>query len=110
MREQQEAAAAAAADMWALGVVACQLLAPAATAVHAALQNDGPAAWDAACGRAAFPWEAGAPEHAACVAELRGAADVVLSCVARSPAERPSAPRLAVALQDVLKSHEQSGR
>lgn len=106
VREQQEVPAAAATDLWALGVIACQLLVPA-SAVHAAMQPDSAAAWDAACGRAPFPWEPAAPERPACVAELRGAAAAVLGCVSREPGDRPTAARLAAALRDVLTEHEQ---
>eukprot|EP00892_Ulva_mutabilis_P009329 jgi/Ulvmu1/6769/UM030_0107.1 len=108
VREQSETAAAAASDIWALGVVACQLLAPAAVAQHAALQHDSAAAWEAACGRAPFPWEPAAPERAACVAQLRNTAAAVLSCVARAPADRPPAARLAAMLRDALSDLDEA--
>lgn len=108
VREQQEVPAAGATDVWAAGVIACQLLAPAATA-HASLQPDSAAAWDAACGRAPFPWEPASPLHKACVAELLSAADAVLACVSRTPGDRPTSAQLVGLLGDVLAAQEQAG-
>lgn len=108
VREQQEVSAAGATDVWAVGVIACQLLAPVATA-HASLQPDSAAAWDAACGRAPFPWEAASPLRKACVTELLGAADAVLACVSRAPGDRPTSAQFAALLGDVLMAHEQTG-
>lgn len=81
--------AAAATDMWALGVIAYELLAsrrlfaPPATETEARAQL---------AGRAPLPWER--PEAAAELAALKVLRRSVLLCLSRAPAARPTSREL----------------
>jgi serine/threonine protein kinase len=84
----------AALDVWALGVIAFELLSqrrafPTATP-RAAIQA-------ALVGRKPLPWEDTAPDRAAALRPLRALRRSVLACLSRDPAARPS-------VRDVLRA------
>lgn len=77
-----------AADMWALGLVAFELLSEAA--VFPALLTSHDDIIDRLCGRKQLPWE---EEDSAAAAKLRALAGLrrgVVGCLERSPNDRPT--------------------
>ena len=79
-----------AVDIWALGVIAFELL----TEEPAFSAQTMSAAKDAIAGRVPLPWEAEAPEARQRLEQLRRLRRTVLRCLARNPAERPTASAL----------------
>lgn len=101
----------AAVDIWAIGVIAFELLAG-----ERAFPVDGlpsaeteQAAKDAIMGRTPLPWEAlsdGANER---LGRLRGMRRTVLRCLDRDPAERPSAQALVNSWEHIFDNMKTRG-
>jgi len=83
----------AAADIWALGVVAFELMTyePAFSQLTARREID-----DMHLGKRPLPWEAGGEKHAR-MGELRGMQASVQQCLSHNPGDRPSAADLIAA-------------
>ena len=82
----------AAADMWALGVMAFELLTHQPV-FHPWSTTRG-TIWAQLCGREALPWEDGAPEQATKVKQLQVLKRAVLECLQREPEDRPAADQV----------------
>ena len=82
----------AAADMWALGVMAFELLTH--QPVFHPWSTPRETVWAQLCGRAALPWEDGAPEQATKVKQLQVLKRAVLECLQRKPEDRPAADQV----------------
>jgi serine/threonine protein kinase len=86
-----------AVDIWALGVAAYELLTQRRAFSTKLSEAD---IWDQIAGRSALPWEmlaTEAPNHFR--ARIKG---IVLTCLHREPAQRPTAAALVQALRGVL--------
>ena len=99
-RGERTARASAAADMWALGVIAFELL----TRSRAFPVGLGSAAHAADCllGRAPLPWEG--EVAAGKVAALRALKRSVLQCLDRDPRQRPTSRELLGAWNGLFES------
>ena len=87
---QRVLVADASADMWALGVIAFELLSKQQTFPFGTRRE---AVFAAISGRVPLPWER--PElEAQRAADLRGLRRSIMLCLSRDPAQRPSAARL----------------
>lgn len=82
----------AAADMWALGMMAFELL--TGELVFPPFVSTRDAIWEQLSGREALPWEADALGQADILVHLRGLRPAVLQCLQRAPGERPTAQRV----------------
>jgi serine/threonine protein kinase len=78
--------ASAAADMWALGVVAFEILNNERAFPEGTTPEEIRAALS---GHAPLPWEDGAPRAAEKREEMRAMQRLVMPCLARDPAKRP---------------------
>ena len=116
----------AAVDIWAIGVIAFELLTSAAVpgvplrslpSAAPQLTAAGPGLGDAAAaaaadtlaGRALLPWELGAPGSQQQLKKMRGLKGSVLWCLERDPERRPTAAELCASLGRVregLRSQE----
>jgi serine/threonine protein kinase len=83
--------ASPAVDMWALGVIAFELLTGGPIFAHGDSRAD---AMAKLAGRAALPWEAGAAGRDEKLAKLRRLRGTILACLDRDPAARPTAQGL----------------
>jgi serine/threonine protein kinase len=94
-----------AADMWALGVIAFELLTGQRTFPFGTTKHQ---VFDQISGRSPLPWEdpAGYTQRAAA---LRGLRRSVMLCLSRDPAQRPSAERLLVAWNHMFDSFSSVG-
>ena len=86
----------AAVDIWAIGVIAFELLTgertfPSTTTTPAESEA---AARDALAGRAPLPWEGSGEAARERLEKLRGLRRTVLRCLERDPAKRPTAEAL----------------
>eukprot|EP00892_Ulva_mutabilis_P012598 jgi/Ulvmu1/9710/UM055_0048.1 len=90
-----------AVDIWAVGVIAFELLTGERTFPYAAARNDILAA---IAGRSPLPWEDGAPRAAALRARMRGLKRTVLQCLRRDPAARPTAAELLASWDHLFDS------
>lgn len=80
-----------AADVWALGVIAFELLTKErAFGMHASAAE----MLQRVASSAPLPWEEGAPSQAARLAQLRVLRRSVLQCLVRDPGERPTSEAL----------------
>jgi serine/threonine protein kinase len=86
-----------AVDIWSIGVAAYELLTQRRAFSTKLLEAE---IWDQIAGRAGLPWElltTDAPNHFK--ARIKG---IVLTCLHRDPAQRPTAGALVKALREVL--------
>jgi serine/threonine protein kinase len=103
--QQPPTTVSSAVDIWAIGVIAFELLtntrvfSPAATdeEIMAALR-----------GRS-LPWEVGAEGHAECCEKLRGLKRAVLACLDREPSRRPTAASLLSSWEHIFDSMKTQG-
>ena len=80
-----------AVDMWALGVIAFELLTGAPLFSFGEPRQS---AIDKLAGRGELPWETAGPERSAKTAKLRRLKGTILACLDRNPEKRPSAEAL----------------
>jgi serine/threonine protein kinase len=92
----------AAADVWALGVMAYEL--HTATPVIPRLGGEDDS-WGKLLGRAALPWEQGAPGATERQAQLRAMKRGVLACLQRNPHDRPSSDSVLGAWSNIFDTH-----
>jgi serine/threonine protein kinase len=88
---ERTVAVSPAVDMWALGVIAFELLTGAPTFAYGESREG---ALAKLAGRTALPWEAGAEGRDAKLTKLRRLKGTILACLDRDPAARPSARAL----------------
>ena len=81
-----------AADMWALGIMAFELL--TTQAVFPPMVATRETIWAQLCGREALPWEDGAPGQAEKLSQLQVLKRAVLECLQRRPEDRPAADKV----------------
>lgn len=93
--------AGAAVDIWAVGVIAFELLSGERVFPYAAARPDILAA---IAGRTPLPWEDGAPRAAALRARMRGLKRTVMQCLRRDPERRPTAAELLAAWDHLFDS------
>lgn len=107
-RGDRNVVADGAADMWALGVMAFELL--TSEPVFPPLVSTRETIWAQLCGREALPWEDGAPQQVAKLAQLRGLKRAVLQCLQRRQEERPTAEQVLVQWRTLFDSRTAGGQ
>lgn len=85
--------ASPAADMWALGIMAFELLTQARAFGSTGSRNE---LLQRVVSDAPLPWEVASPGAQARLHELRGFKHSVIQCLDRDPARRPSVQQLVV--------------
>ena len=98
--------AEAAADVWALGVMAYELLTQ--TTLFPPLAGDGDEAWNKLLGKAPLPWEKDAPGAAERQAQLRALKRGVLACLHRDPSQRPSCDSVLSTWTNIFDTHSKT--
>lgn len=107
-RGDRNIVADAAADMWALGVMAFELL--TSEPVFQPLVSTRETIWGQLCGRQALPWEDGASGHEEKLLLLRGLKRAVLQCLHRQPEERPTAEQVLLQWRTLFDSRTAAGQ
>lgn len=91
----------AAVDVWALGIVAFELL--TRSRVFAPFEAPAGAIMDALAGRRELPWEG--PQRGELLRELRGLRRSVLACLDRDAARRPSSAAVLGSWHGLFERH-----
>ena len=94
-----------AADVWALGVMAYEILTGTTLFPPAASQD---AAWKQLLGQAPLPWEPGCEGAAEKLGQLRALKRGVLACLASNPKDRPSSERVLTTWTHIFDSRTQT--
>ena len=92
-----------AVDLWALGIMAFEMLTH--KAVFPPLVTTKEAIWAQLTGRGRLPWEQGAPRPAESAKKLRGLRRPILQCLQRNPDDRPTAEEVLAHLRNLFDSH-----
>jgi serine/threonine protein kinase len=103
---QRRMAADTATDVWALGAIAFELLTKSRIFPPYSMTRED--AFEQLLGRELLPWEAGAPGAEAKVKALRGLKKVVLGCLDRDPAKRPTAAGVLATMHELFELSESS--
>ena len=96
---------AEAADVWALGLIAFELL----VGVHAFEMQTTTDIVEGLCGRRPLLWEEAGPDAAARLANLGVLKSTVLACLQRDPSRRPTAGDLRWSWERVFQQQTQTG-
>ena len=107
-RKDANISADAAADMWALGLMAFELLTN--EPVFPPIVSTRDTIWAQLCGREALPWEDGASRQAEKLVQLRGLKRAILQCLQRLPAERPTAGQVLTQWRTLFDSRTAAGQ
>eukprot|EP00892_Ulva_mutabilis_P011349 jgi/Ulvmu1/8587/UM045_0030.1 len=107
-RKDNNITADAAADMWALGLMAFELL--TGQPVFPPIVSTRESIWAKLCGREVLPWEDGAPQQAEKLAQLRGLKRAILQCLQRHPSQRPTAEQVLTQWRTLFDSRTAAGQ